>query len=98
MLNCKNSVTEKHNYLFLLQVKVHVVFGGSNIFELQLNLHGVSCNLKLLWKSWLGNPIYKNQISVVAVFKMNYYIGIHICQIILGFVFFKVVLDLKLIC
>lgn len=49
----------KADYLFLLQVKAHVVFGGSNIFELQLNLHGVSCNLKLLWKSWLGNPIYK---------------------------------------
>ena len=57
MLNCKNAVTEKHNYLFLLQVKAHVVFGGSNIFELQLNLHGVSCKLfkitleKLAWKS-----------------------------------------------
>lgn len=79
MLNCKNAVTEKHNYLFLLQVKAHVVFGGSNIFELQLNLHGVSCNLKLLWKIGLEIQYTKNQISVVAVFKMNYYIGIHIC-------------------
>ena len=27
---------------FHFQVKAHVVFSGSNVFELQLNLHGVS--------------------------------------------------------
>ena len=27
---------------FVFQLSAHVVFGGSNVFELQLNLHGVS--------------------------------------------------------
>ena len=26
----------------MFQLSAHVVFGGSNVFELQLNLHGVS--------------------------------------------------------
>ena len=78
MLNFKNAVTEKHNYLFLLQVKAHVVFGGSNIFELQLNLHGVSCNLKLLWKSWLGNPIYKKSNQCEFKCVLDVYVGMFI--------------------
>ena len=28
--------------LFVFQLSAHVVFGGSNVFELQLSLHGVS--------------------------------------------------------
>jgi len=30
------------NEFFVFQLNAHVVFGGSNVFELQLNLHGVS--------------------------------------------------------
>ena len=30
------------NEFFVFQLNAHVVFAGSNVFELQLNLHGVS--------------------------------------------------------
>lgn len=37
-----NEIRIFNNFLFLFQLYAHVAFPGSNVFELQLSLHGVS--------------------------------------------------------
>lgn len=64
-----NEIRIINNFLFLFQLYAHVAFPGSNVFELQLSLHGVCFASLFTAKCFLSLSLRSGEESCVTTLK-----------------------------